>query len=228
MLKSGIFNVLRLLAFLSVIIFSHVSYGQMFQGAVIAGFNLSKVAGDEVNGFYDFRRIGLNIGAAVIIPFKQHWDVTLETIYSQKGAFQKETPTNDKYPWKYNLRLNYVEVPVLIHYVDRDIITAGLGFSWGRLVHAEEIEDGGNKPAYQDTIPFNNNDYSLLGDLRFRLWKRLHLNIRIAHSIIKIRKREFRTIITNQPWTNNQYNFVFSLRLVYIFNEKLQNVVKNK
>jgi hypothetical protein len=197
--------------------------GQPIKGAAMVGFNLSKVAGDEVNGFWQFYRFGANIGAAAIIPFKKNWDVTLEVDYTQKGAFWGGGVQDDNYPWRYELRLDYVEVPLLVHYNDRDIITAGLGFSWGRLVRSTEVEDNGNLPAYQDSVPFNTDDFSIMGDLLFRLYKRMHLNIRITHSLAAIREREFRNVATGSTWENKQYNFLISLRLVYIFNEKLEN-----
>ena len=179
------------LLIISLLLISTVAQGQRFKGAVMGGFNMSKVAGDEVNGFWQFYRLGLNLGAAVIIPFKQSWDVTLEVDYTQKGAFWGGGVQDDNYPWRYDLRLNYVEVPVLVHYNDRDIITAGLGFGWGRLVKSTEVEDYGNQPSYQDTVPFNINDFSIMGDLIFRLYKRLHMNIRVSHSLVPIREREF-------------------------------------
>lgn len=212
------------LLIIAFLILSAVAHGQRFKGAAIAGFNLSKVAGDEVNGFYQFYRVGLNVGAAVIVPFKKNWDVTLEIDYTQKGAYWGGGVQDDNYPWRYDLRLNYVEVPILVHYNDRDIITAGLGFSWGRLVKSSEIEDNGNKPAYQDTVPFNTNDFSIVGDLLFRLYKRMHMNIRMTHSLVPIRERVFVNPYTGtSSWENKQYNFSITLRVVYIFNERLEN-----
>ena len=203
---------------------SGLAMGQRFKGAAIMGFNMCKVAGDEVNGFWQFYRFGMNFGAAAIIPFQKAWDVTLEVGYSQKGAYWGNGVQDDNYPWSYNLKLNYVEVPVLVHYNDRDIITAGLGFAWGRLVSSTEIEDDGNRPSYQDTIPFNLNDFSIMGDLLFRVYKRLHLNIRVTHSLVPIRERQFENPYTGSTWDNKQYNFLISVRFVYIFNERLENV----
>ena len=216
---------LRILILLAAIFaLTVIANGQRFKGAAIAGFNLSKVAGDEVNGFWQFYRFGANLGVAVIVPFKKHWDVTMEVTYSQKGAYWSGGVQDDNYPWRYDLRLDYAEVPILIHYNDRDIITAGLGFSWGRLVNSKEIEDYGNQPSYQDTVPFNINDFSIMGDLIFRLYKRLHMNIRVTHSLVPIRERVFENPFTGSTWDNKQYNFLFSFRLIYIFNERLENV----
>jgi len=209
---------------ISLLVISSVAQGQRFKGAAMGGLNLSKVAGDEVNGFYQFYRLGLNLGVAVIMPFKEHWDVTLEVDYTQKGAFWGDAVQDDNYPWRYDLHLDYVEVPILFHYNDRDIITAGLGFSWGRLVKSTEVEDYGNQPSYQDTVPFNINDFSIVGDLLFRLYKRLHMNIRMSHSLVPIRERQFVNPYTQSTWDKKQYNFLISLRLVYIFNERLENV----
>ena len=41
---------------------------QVIKGALIAGFNMTQVDGDEV---YGFKKIGFNVGAAAIIPVKK-------------------------------------------------------------------------------------------------------------------------------------------------------------
>ncbi|MBL7104033.1 MAG: PorT family protein [Bacteroidales bacterium] len=202
--------------------FSKNSLGQRIRGAMIAGFNITQVDGDEVFGF---RKFGLNMGAAAIIPFGENWSVSIETIYNQKGSRQGQQykdidSLGNKLTGAYKLKLDYVEVPVLVHYTDRDIITGGIGFSYGRLINIKEWE---HENLIETTTlnggPYDKTDINVLVDLRFRLYKRFKFNIRYAYSLAKIRTREFENDI-GETWTRHQYNNVITFRLVYVFNEK--------
>jgi hypothetical protein len=190
--------------------------GQIIRGALLGGFTLTQVDGDEVYGFH---KLGLSGGAAAIIPFGEKWSISLETTYIQKGAYQSPQ-YNDSLSFEYKIKLDYAEVPVMIHYTDKDVVTAGLGFAWGRLVNVQEWEHG--KRVSGTTLlggPYKRDDYSFLADIRFRLRGRIHFNARYAYSLGKIRSREF--TVGTQRFIREQYNNVIAFRLIYIFNEDL-------
>ncbi|MCD4789890.1 MAG: PorT family protein [Bacteroidales bacterium] len=217
--------------------FSSTSFGQRIRGAVIAGLNMTQVDGDEKFGF---RKFGLNMGAAAIVPFGKNFSFSIETIFNQKGSYEgkyyedKVTDTAGNViailNGQYKLKLDYLEVPVLVSYTDKDIITAGLGFSYGRLVSIKEYEhDTLNITTTLNGGPYNRNDFNVLIDLRFRIYKKLpklKFNIRYSYSLAKIRTREFENN-KGETWTRHQYNNVITFRLIYVFNEKSQVVVKN-
>ncbi|MCF8229354.1 MAG: PorT family protein [Bacteroidales bacterium] len=205
-----IFGIALLLLFL----IAH-AHAQIFKGAAIGGFNLTQVDGDEV---YGFNRIGLNAGAGVVLPLGEHWEISLETSFSQKGAYQKQQyiDSSRALTGEYNLRLNYVEVPLLLHYKDKGGLTFGAGLSWGRLVSSKEIEHGDEEIAYSDSIPFNDNDFSVIADIRFRIWKNLHGNFRYSYSLQSIRERTFYSLDKSNSWTRKQYNNVLTFRIIYI------------
>lgn len=200
-------------------------HAQRFKGAVMGGMNISQVDGDEVFGF---KKVGGHFGLAAILPIKK-FDITLETVFNQKGAREKpqyillDSNDNVKYTGEYSLKLNYVEIPVLAHYTDREWITAGLGFSYGRLVSSSEIEHGGAIPPYSDTVSFSKNDYNVLLDLQVRVWGQLKFNIRYAYSVVPIRTRTYHDVIyqLKQPWERKQYNNLLTFRLVWVFNEQV-------
>ena len=210
----------------SSIIFVFLSFGlglqvsaQIIKGEAILGMNLSQVDGDEV---YGFKKIGLNIGAGVMIPFdkKGKWDVSLEALYSEKGANQNRQYTDSIITGEYRVNLNYVEVPVLVMFTDKDFISAGAGFSWGRLVGAKEWEHGVLiETTTASSGTYSNNDFCILADFRIRIWQGLKFNLRYAYSLVKIRTREFENL-AGDTWTRDQYNNVISFRLIYVFNEK--------
>ncbi len=206
--------------FLLLIIFtSGQSYSQRIKGAVIAGFNATQVDGDEVVGY---SKLGLNVGAAAIIPFKKKWSISIENIFSQKGSHRGKIYI-DSLSGSYTLKLNYVEIPVLVHFTDKDIITVGTGLSWGRLVGAKEWEHGYRTNTSPDHGPYDKNDFSWIGDIRFRIWKRLKFNFRFSYSIAKIRTRVYDDGYST--WERKQFNNVLSFRLLYIFNERVSEKV---
>lgn len=195
-------------------------WSQVIQGALLGGFNLSQVDGDEVYGFHKF---GWNAGAAAIIPFREKWSASIETLYNQKGSYQR-TQFNDSLSGEYRLQLNYLDIPVLIHFTDKDIITIGSGFSWGRLVEVREWEHGKRVESTTILGPYSRNDVNILADIRFRLQKRFHFNLRYAYSLGKIRTREFPKVNT----TRDQFNNTLTFRIIYIFNEDIPEAREKK
>lgn len=199
------------------IIFSKSSYSQFFKGEVISGFNISQVDGDET---YGFKKMGFHGGVGVVAPLYKNWSLSLETLYSQKGS-KLRRQFADSLDGSYRLYLNYAEVPFMIQYTDKNIVSAGAGISWGRLVHVEEFRDG-----YQiDSVTlqskvFDRDDWTVFGDVRVRMYKNFILNLRYAYSLDKIATR---TLIDSQGGHLNERDFrnnLWSLRLVYMINEK--------
>lgn len=207
----------RLIFIILLLLASVGAQAQRFKAMVMGGMNMSQVDGDEVYGYH---RFGANAGVGVILPIKS-WDVTLETVFNQKGAYQKAIYPADTLTGEYDLRLNYVEVPLLIHYTDKQIITAGVGVSWGRLVYASEEEHSGNDPPYTDSVQFDKNDFNILADIQLRVWRQLKFNVRFAYSLAPIRERYYNPLPgTIEPWSRKQYNHLFTFRLVYVINER--------
>lgn len=115
-------------------------HAQIIKGEVFVGANGCQVDGDEC---YGFKKIGVNAGAGALIPFTSWMDLGLEVMFSQKGAFKRDSITyNSSYPHAYNLKLNYVEVPLMLYFTDKDVVSVGVGVSYGRLVGLNELDDG--------------------------------------------------------------------------------------
>jgi hypothetical protein len=208
-------NYFLITVFLISISFNFVN-AQKIKGELILGVNATQIDGDEVYGYHKF---GLNTGVGAILPFGKHWSLSVETILNQKGAYQNESIELDTLPTPYyNIRLNYVEVPVMIHYEDKQTITGGIGFSWGRTVGITEIEHGTKVPTTTLASPYKRDDVNLLLDVRFRIWKKLKFNFRYAYSIFPIRTRIY-TNSAGNSWERTQYNSLLTFRLIYVFNE---------
>jgi hypothetical protein len=197
---------------------SYSGISQNIKAALIAGTNLSQVDGDEVYGFH---RAGLNAGLAAIVPVGGNFYLNLETLYSQKGAYQKQQYAESVRTGEYDLRLNYVEIPVFLQYNDKDILMGGAGFAYSRLLDAIEEENSGNTTPYTETQGFNKDDFSVFADLQFRVYQKFYFNFRYSYSIAMIRERQYDPpAAMDESWKRKQYNNVLSFRLIYRINEK--------
>jgi hypothetical protein len=183
---------------------------QNIKGGIYAGFNLSQVDGDEVYGYH---KIGFNGGPTAIIPLRKNFSVSIETIYNQKGSYQK--PFKDTSYGMYRLRLNYVEVPLLIHIKDKNKINFGAGLSWGKLVTFKEWEHEIPINWTKDSIPYKKEDICALVDIDLPIYDRFRFNFRYSYSILKIRTRYFPIINT----TRYQYNNMLTFRILYVFKD---------
>ncbi len=239
-----------LLSILTIFCVSNLS-AQRFLGTVIAGMNLSKIDGDEVDGFY---KVGGNFGAALSLPLdaKQHWSITLELIYTQKGSYKKYKSAgafdtlvyaanmyldvDRSVPFdplmKCRINLDYVEIPLMVHYEDhRTGWAIGAGFSWGRLVRAKEIYNGFTRTTNVRSKTYSTSDWGVFGDVRIRIWKGLKFGIRYQYSLAPTRKMTYTLNKTNgatESWNRNFYNTSITLRLMYVINEKFVRNEKGK
>ena len=234
------------------------SYGQRFVGSVIAGANISQVNGDDVHkSIRGFKKAGFVGGASVMVALdkKMQWFLTVELLYSQKGSRSAGTRPFDttnyapamfldvdrsvafhgEAKYKCRLDLDYVEVPVLFHYEDWHTGCAfGLGFSWGRLVRAKEWYNGFKRTTSIYSGTYRTSDWSIVADVKIMLYKGLKLEFRYQYSLRSIRTFVIEYAMpANDALGNTEYfkqrNNLFSIRLIYSFNEKyVENTRENK
>ena len=200
-----------------------INVDREIKGIVIGGVNITQVDGDQVYGFH---KVGANVGFGGILPLGHRFSLSVEVLYDEKGAFQKipnsTADSGQQLPY-YSLKWNYLTAPIMVHFEDRSTWTFGLGFSWGRMVSFKEkewnIAQQWERPG---TILYKSkNDFSVIADIRFRVWKHLKFNIRYSYSMAKIRSRYYDPDPGNvDPWMRNQYNNVITVRLLYYLNEK--------
>lgn len=119
--------------------FFNVTNAQMFKGEVFAGGSLSQVDGDEC---YGYERINAQAGVGVLWSvLDDDWlDLGFEILYNPKGALRKDTLkyNSGSFYGLYDLKLNYVEIPMMLYFTDKHRYTVGVGFSYGRLVGLNE------------------------------------------------------------------------------------------
>ena len=222
-----------LLSFLGAIALQ--SNAQVVKGALIGGINLTQVDGDECLGY---KRLGANVGAAAILPFTDMWSLTLETIFSMEGsrkqgvegmweyndnpAIPRPLPPYDADSFylngAYNLHLDYVRIPLVAHYNDRNL-SLGAGFQYGRLIRVKELEQDTYNTTYIAEEAYKNNDFSILADVKYRIYGGLFANFRFSYSLLSIRTRTFHNIQTGYEWDRHQYHNTLTFRLMWVIND---------
>jgi hypothetical protein len=116
-------------------------HAQIVKGEVFFGGNACQVDGDEC---YGYRKFGVHAGAGALVPITRFMDVGLEVLFNQKGAYKRDSLNLHlgSYTGSYNLKLNYVEVPLMIYLTDKDRYSVGIGVSYGRIVGIDERTSG--------------------------------------------------------------------------------------
>ena len=141
----------------------------------------------------------------------------MELLYSQKGSYYKGSTDSTTF----RLQQDYAEIPVLIHFTDKKLISGGVGFCYGQLINYKETKNNFYDTLYKYQTGLANNEISVIADLQIRLWSKLWANLRYQYSV-----RSNRTVVVDnplmyprQPETRHQYNNVISIRLTWVFNQ---------
>jgi Outer membrane protein beta-barrel domain len=200
-----------------VVFYASTVKAQRILGAMSIGMNITQVDGDE---YFGYHKIGLNIGPMVAIPFgkKKNWSVSMELLYSQKGS--KHNGSTDS--TTYSLIQDYAEIPVLIHFTDKKLISGGLGVSYGRLIKYRETKNNFYDSIFHYQTGLSNDDFSIIADLQIRLFSKLWADLRYQYSM-----KSNRTVLVTDPSsyprtyvTRYQYNNVITIRLTWVFNQE--------
>ncbi len=194
-----------LLLFLLVGLLAPRLHAQTFNAAIIGGINLSQIDGDDMAG-YD--KVGWNAGVKAYAFLQEQLSLSFELLYSEKGS--RASLIDRQFVPPTNIFMQYAEIPVLIHYHDRNGMVFGGGFSYNQLFDFQRTVNGVNT-SQDDPVP-NNSDWAIVGDLTFVIKDHFGINGRMSYSLFPI-ANDPNSNLQNQQWLNN----VISLRLMYIF-----------
>ena len=147
-----------------------------FVGFVSAGVTSSQISGD---GFYGFGQFGANVGVGVRAQLNSAFSLSAQIGFNQKGArkYQNADFTT------YRLRVNYMEVPLLVnYYLGKWTILSGVGLNY-RINHRERSMFGDIIPER----PFKAFELSfhLGGD--YALNERFSIGLGFQNSILPVR-----------------------------------------
>lgn len=149
----------------------------------IAGVNASQVAGDGHSGF---DKAGLVLGGFADFNVSEKLNFQFEIIYSQKGS--RKNPKTDKGDTDFFLlRMNYIEVPLMIRYKNNKF-TYEAGVYFGQLLNSFLEDENGPFEIPPERNQLLKSDLGLLIGLNYNIFEHLIMNWRFSNSIIPVRK----------------------------------------
>lgn len=195
-----------------------------FRGMIIAGFNLSQIDGDRMAGYYKF---GFNGGVGTFAMISKKFSISMELLYNMKGA---KSQLNSAKLNSRNISLDYLDIPLMFNFHDKNIAIFGGGFSIGGLIRQrQDIYDAqGNKQLdlnykingqdYFVTLDsYNKNyrafDFQFVAHATFLIKKVIGVQARVGYSILGLGKTRFPD---GNLSTGQQRSNVLSLRLFYL------------
>jgi len=200
-------SILLLLFFISI---SFKISAQKFYAGIIGGMAATQISGDQLSGF---DKPGIAAGGFAGTTVSEKFDVVMQILYIQKGSKKNADPDNGDYV-AYKLRLNYFEVPLLLHwkYSKRFIIEAGPTF--GALLSSYEEDEFGEIP---ERRPFKSFEFGGILGLNVTIVDQLRFNVRTGRSILPVREH-----LSGESYRLNagQFNSSLMFSLQYRFSAK--------
>ncbi len=219
----------KLLLLSTLIIFILPAKAQIFQGYITAGLNLSKVEGDRVNNnMLAFNKPGINAGVGIILDLGHNFSTSMELDFNQKGALKRNGDPDSLKP-AYLTRLNFIDIPLLIHYTDKGKFTFGTGFTYSRLVGVKWVVNGRTLSKNINDGFFSENNVDWIADFKMSIVKGLKFNFRYSYSLTSIwsgTEDQLLETVDGRKQDMRQNNSMVSIRLIWVFNEK--ESIKNK
>ena len=204
-----------------VFFFTNFIYGQRFKAGIMAGINASQIRGDDSGGY---NRLGLRGGLRGVAVLTDNLELSTEIVYAQRGS----QTDNLEAIVRRIIHLDYIEVPVLINYLDWLIegessnesdfyrIHIHTGFSFSRLLRSwteQSAYDG-----VQDR--FQENDLSWVAGATVHFSEHFGITARFNTSINFLYNRK-KAIEDDPACTNCNVNslrpFFLSFQGLYMF-----------
>ena len=195
--------------------FAEAPANRSFYGGFTLGANFSQVNGDMASGY---NKVGLHAGPLVYVRFSPLFGAGLELLYAQKGSKVRRV-TESYYTGTsveaYDMKLNYVEVPLMLYYFGHRRLHYGLGVSYARLINSKE-EAFTIAPVNLDPslYPFKRDAVDLLAEVNYMFYPGWFIGLRYDYSLTSIRDAERIPVGYGGGLAPGQYHNLFSLRVV--------------
>ncbi|MFT6845034.1 MAG: hypothetical protein ACJAUV_001224 [Flavobacteriales bacterium] len=201
MKQKKLYKLKKYIYFISFTLISSTALAQTFDAGVFVGITASQISGDELAGFH---QPGLNLGAEITTTYKNDWTVGFGIFFNQKGS--RATSNNVGSKAFYILRLNYLDVPLIIgktinkwHF--------GAGPSINVMTSSTEADFFGTN---EILVPFNRFELSGLVQVSYQMKKNLAVRLNYGHSITPVRN------FAGNSYLNGQFNEWLTTGLLYM------------
>ena len=182
----------------------------LFKAMFHAGINGSQIDGDQYSGY---NQIGLDAGVGTFIRFHKYLAFTVSFDYSMKGARQvlRQDPNNPTLSL-YQVQWDYLQVPLMLHVVGKNLVTFGLGVQPAVMVRYKEWDEQGNRRDNNNPPGGTPNLFDLEGiaALHFIIKNHYMLGIKFSYSITRIRPSLYATAF------HGEYNNILTFEAGYL------------
>lgn len=186
-----------------------------FYAGFVAGCNITQVDGDGYSGYH---KIGLNFGPVAYARFSDHFGASLAINFSQKGSISKnytEDASGLGYVDDYSIKLNYIELPLLLHVFTGNRVNVGVGASYARLISAKETAITYAQINIDPNVyPFRKNDFNVMGEVNYMFYPGWFIGARYAYSLATIRDADKIPPGYGGGRFSRQLNNIFSFKLI--------------
>ena len=182
-------------------------YSQTFRAHILGGAATSQISGDQLAGF---NKAGIIGGAGVNTTLSKKALLSFEIYFIQKGS-QKQTDVENNDLEYYRLRLNYIEIPVLLEYHVSEKLSIQLGPCIGSLISSSEENQFGQLDFQPSFIKY---EVSVIGGLNYYFGENWGMLFRGEQSIAPVREHGSGAVYR---LNRGQYNSVLLFGMFYRF-----------
>jgi hypothetical protein len=168
-----------LLLLLLVLVAIPAAAQRTFRAGLLAGANTSQIHGDN---YWGWNQLGALGGLFVSTTTDAKFYYQMELQYSRKGSRKIANPNKGDFDF-FELRLNYIEVPLLARYNYRKL-TFEAGVSVGTLFKAREWDDNGEITPRD----FRRLEVCYLFGALYNFNESFYLNVRTSNSFFPVKK----------------------------------------
>lgn len=177
-----------------------------FRGYAQLGFSTNQISGDSMAGYNYW---GVRGGGGAYFMMTKFLSANLEINYVMRGASGDVYDIFNQYLYHRQIRMQYIEVPLLINYHDGNIARFGLGPVLSTLMSSsfyynKKEVDNATTQSLLKTL-----DLGICASVSFDIKKHFGINLRMNQSILPINNP--------RPGEENQYNNSLSLNGMYYF-----------
>jgi hypothetical protein len=179
----------------------------LFRPFAVAGMNAAQVDGDDIAGY---TKLGFNGGIGTYIMLPKNFSLGFELLYSQKGAITTKNTRSPQFDF-FKLNIDYLDVPIMISYHDKERAIFSLGVIVNNLARTRE-ERGFNVALYPDFI-YKQVAVEGMASVSFHFSKKVGMNLRFAYSLNDIGKEKYG--LSNLKDSSQRNNY-FTARIFYL------------
>jgi hypothetical protein len=195
-------------------------YAQSFSGGGYVGIIGSQIDGDQSAGY---NKGGVNVAVTVQYHIAEKFFMSLDIGFAQKGAMSK---TTYGVPRALYININYVDLPLMVNFYDRQHVGFAAGLQYSRTVGniKQEIIQLNNSSRVYGLDTFKKDDIQILLGGSYYINKNFSINLRYGYSLVPMGYGKGSLYKNNAAFNN----FV-QIRLGFILGQDFdENKPKNK